>query len=219
MLTNGKQIAAARQLLGWSQTDLAARSGVSKPSIVRMEHDLNSVKYDIQESIRHTIEDNGVEFLESNGLRENRQDIRKYNGKDGFHQFYDDLYTVITATGGEICLFNGVSTQVTKWLGEDYLKMHVERMLTVTTPFNFKVVVKEGDSVFFGLQYCTYKWFPETLFNDKTIYIYGNKVAFITFKKDDVEVIVIDQEELAECQRLFFDLAWNYIAMETPKNA
>ena len=215
MLTDGKQIAAARQLLGWSQTDLATHSGVSKPSIVRIESDLHSVKYEIQENIRSAIEDNGVEFLQSNGVQESRQDIKKYNGKDGFRRFYDDLYSVASTKGGEISLFNGVSELVKKWLGEDYLQIQIERMLQIKTAFAFKVVVKEGDDAFLGAKYCTYKWFPKNLFNDKTIYIYGTKVAFITFKKDDVEVMVIDQQELAECQRLFFNLAWDYIAKDT----
>ena len=217
MLTNGKQIAAARQLLGWSQTDLATRAGVSKPSVVRMEHDLNSVKYDIQESIKHAIEDNGVEFLESNGLRENRQDIKKYTGQDGFHRFYDDLYDVAATIGDEICLFNGNSENVSRWLGQEYQKMHVQRMEKIKNNFHYKIVVKEGDSVFFGADFCTYRWFPAELFNNRTIYIYGSKVAFVNFMDTDVSVLVIDQKELARSQRLFFNLAWEYIAKEPTK--
>ena len=217
MLTNGKQIAAARQLLDWSQEDLAIKSGVSKPTIIRMEKDLYSVKDELRNKVVDSVNDNGVEFIEG-GIREAKRTMRKYTGSDGFQQFYDDLYQVAVSTGGDICLFNGVSNQVTKWLGVNNLPIHVERMLKIKDKYNFRVVVKEGDDVFFGATYCTYRWFPETLFNDKTIYIYGTKVAFVTFMDHDVEVLVIDQQDLADCQRLFFNLAWNYIAMEI-KNA
>lgn len=36
-MTTVPQLRAARALLGWSQDDLAARSGVSKPTIARLE--------------------------------------------------------------------------------------------------------------------------------------------------------------------------------------
>jgi transcriptional regulator with XRE-family HTH domain len=36
-MTTVPQLRAARALLGWSQEDLAARSGVSKPTIARLE--------------------------------------------------------------------------------------------------------------------------------------------------------------------------------------
>lgn len=214
MLTDGKQIAAARQLLSWSQATLAEKSGVSKPSIIRMEKDLFSVKDDSRRKIVDVINDSGVEFLEGKGLRENRKSIKRYRGQEGFHLFYDDLYKTAKEIGGDICIFNGVSNLITQWLGEDYLQIQIKRMLEIDIHFNFNVIVEEGDDVFFGADYCEYRWFPKHLFNDKTIYIYGSKVAFITFMDNDVEVIVLDQTELADCQKLFFELAWNYIAME-----
>lgn len=36
-MTMVSQLRAARALLGWSQDDLAARSGISKPTIARLE--------------------------------------------------------------------------------------------------------------------------------------------------------------------------------------
>lgn len=36
-MTTVSQLRAARALLGWSQDDLSARSGVSKPTIARLE--------------------------------------------------------------------------------------------------------------------------------------------------------------------------------------
>lgn len=216
MLTDGKQIAAARQLLSWSQEDLASRSGVSKPTIVRMEKDLPSVKDDLRHRVLDAINDNGIEFIEG-GVREFKNTLKKYSGMEGFQQFYNDIYQAASTIGGDLCLFNGVSDNVTRWLGDDYLEAHVDRMMAIKDNYRFRVVVKEGDKVFFGRNYCDYRFFPEHLFNDKTIYIYGGKLAFVTFLPHTVEVLVIEQAELADCQRLFFDLAWNYVAMEINK--
>lgn len=214
MLTDGKQIAAARQLLGWSQADLANASGVSKPSIIRIEKDLNSVKYDVQSHIQKAMEQNNIEFIDQNGVRENKQTLKKYKGQAGFREFYDDLYETARDSGGDICLFNGVSDLVTKWLGGDYVEIQKNRMMEIKNNYSFRVIVQENDSVFFGADYCTYKWFPKDLFNEKTIYIYGDKVSFLTFSDDDIEILQIQQADLAECQTLFFDLAWNHIAKD-----
>lgn len=214
MLTDGKQIAAARQLLGWSQADLATRSGVSKPSIIRIEKNLMSVKHDIQKQIQKLIEQNNIEFLDQCGLRENKKTLIQYSGQAGFREFYDDLYVTARDVGGDICLFNGVSDLVLKWLGEDFLKKHVERMLPIQDQYKYRVIVQEKDKSFLGASYCEYKWFPKNLFNDKTIFIYGDKISFITFLKNDIEILVLNQKELAESQKLFFNLAWDYVAME-----
>jgi len=214
MLTDGKQIAAARQLLGWSQGDLAAHAGVSKPSVIRIEKELNSVKFDVQTHIQKAIEQNNIEFLDQCGVRENTQTLKRYRGQAGFREFYDDLYATARDQGGDICLFNGVSTLVATWLGEDYLKIHKDRMDTIKNNFTYKIIFEEGDTDLLAPEYCQYKWFPSELFTNKSIWIYGDKVAFATFTENDVELIVLKQAELAEAQTLLFNLAWNYQTIE-----
>ena len=193
MLTEGRQIAAARQLLGWSQADLAEKSGISKPSVIRMEKDLHSVKYDVLSHVQTAIEKYNIEFLPQNGVRENKQTLKKLTGQTGFRELYDDLYNTAKDIGGTLYLFNGISELVAKWLGKDYLEIHKNRMMPIKDNYQYHIIVKEGDEVFLGAQYCTYKWFPADLFNDKTFFIYGTKVAFITFTAQNVEIIILDQ--------------------------
>ncbi|WP_342446988.1 helix-turn-helix transcriptional regulator [Azorhizobium doebereinerae] len=56
---------AARALLGWSQTELAERSGVSEPTIKRIEAADGELggRVDTAAKIRGAIENAGVEFL------------------------------------------------------------------------------------------------------------------------------------------------------------
>jgi transcriptional regulator with XRE-family HTH domain len=79
-LVTTRQIKAARALLAWSQADLADRSGISEPTVARLEAADGELggREDTTESLRAAIEAAGVEFIDENGggpgvrLRKNR---------------------------------------------------------------------------------------------------------------------------------------------------
>jgi predicted transcriptional regulator len=58
------QIKAARALLGWSQDELAKRSGVSQPTIARLEAAGGELggRAETGEKIRRALEKAGIEF-------------------------------------------------------------------------------------------------------------------------------------------------------------
>jgi transcriptional regulator with XRE-family HTH domain len=64
-----RQVKAARALLGWSQADLAQRSGISEPTIARLESGDGELggRENTSEKIRKAIENGGVEFIDENG--------------------------------------------------------------------------------------------------------------------------------------------------------
>ncbi len=64
-----RQVKAARALLGWSQTDLASYSGISEPTIARLESADGPVggRPGTALKIRHALEAAGVEFIDENG--------------------------------------------------------------------------------------------------------------------------------------------------------
>jgi len=65
-----RQIKAARSLLGWSQDDLAENSGISKPTIGRLESDDGEAiggRPETAESLIMALEKAGVEFIAENG--------------------------------------------------------------------------------------------------------------------------------------------------------
>jgi transcriptional regulator with XRE-family HTH domain len=68
-LITTRQVKAARALLGWSQSDLAHRSGVSEPTIARLESTEGALggREGTAEKIRKSIEAAGVQFIEENG--------------------------------------------------------------------------------------------------------------------------------------------------------
>ena len=64
-----RQVKAGRALLGWSQSDLAWASGVSEPTIARLESvdgELGGREATVQK-IRAALEKGGIQFIEENG--------------------------------------------------------------------------------------------------------------------------------------------------------
>ncbi len=64
-----RQVKAARALLAWSQTDLADASGVSEPTIKRLESQDRELggRADTVAKIVAALESTGVEFIAENG--------------------------------------------------------------------------------------------------------------------------------------------------------
>lgn len=64
-----RQIKAARALLAWSQHDLAKQSGVSYPTIARLEKDDGNLggRNSTAAAIRNALEKEGIEFIPENG--------------------------------------------------------------------------------------------------------------------------------------------------------
>jgi transcriptional regulator with XRE-family HTH domain len=63
-----EQIRAARGLLGWSQTELASRAGLSLPTVKRVEAGFGPrVSDDARSKLQKAMETAGVVFIDENG--------------------------------------------------------------------------------------------------------------------------------------------------------
>ncbi|PPQ16321.1 transcriptional regulator [Bradyrhizobium sp. AC87j1] len=64
-----RQMKAARALLAWSQGELAKASGVSEPTIARLESEDGEVggRAETGDKLRSALEMGGVEFIPENG--------------------------------------------------------------------------------------------------------------------------------------------------------
>ena len=63
-----EQLRAARGLLGWSQSKLAARAGLSLPTVKRVEAGFGArVSDDARNKLQRALESAGVEFIQENG--------------------------------------------------------------------------------------------------------------------------------------------------------
>jgi transcriptional regulator with XRE-family HTH domain len=68
-LVTTRQVKAARALLGWSQADLASHSGISEPTVARLESTVGKLggREGTAEKIRRAIVAAGVDFIDENG--------------------------------------------------------------------------------------------------------------------------------------------------------
>ena len=64
-----RQVKAARALLGWSQSDLARHSGISEPTIARLESADGELggRSETVRKIRTALGASGIEFIDRNG--------------------------------------------------------------------------------------------------------------------------------------------------------
>ena len=63
-----EQVRAARGLLGWSQSDLAKRAGLSLPTVKRVEAGTGPrVSEEARTKLQRTLEFAGVVFIDENG--------------------------------------------------------------------------------------------------------------------------------------------------------
>jgi transcriptional regulator with XRE-family HTH domain len=63
-----EQLRAARGLLGWSQSELASRAGLSLPTVKRLEGGFGpKVSNDARAKLQRALVSAGVEFIDENG--------------------------------------------------------------------------------------------------------------------------------------------------------
>lgn len=211
------QIRGARGILNWSQQDLAQRTGISATSIGSIENGQTTPRSSTIDTIRTTFERNGIEFLGLQGVRERDNMVQTYEGQAGIQAFFNDVYETMKQTGGDISLFNGVPSKLIEWLGEDFYKMHADRMDKISKNFTFRIIVQEGNQQFIARDFAEYRWFPKERFNDRTLYCYGDKLAFLNFTKDNVRIMVMEQAEVAASFRELFKIAWDNVAITPQK--
>lgn len=211
-----EQIRAARALLGWSQSDLAERAGLSQTGIARIENGTNHPNSQTLAKIEQAFEENDIEFLGANGLRKKTDEVKTLRGTDGFKEFMHDIYNTAKNNGGTICLHNARPSNWYKWLGEDWFHMHSERMNALNKKVDFRITAEEGTTELISSSFAQYRWFPKEMFNQQSIYAYENKLAFLTFKADDVIIRILDNKEFADGFRVLFNIAWDTVAIEIP---
>lgn len=211
------QIRGARGILGWSQGDLAERTGISATSIGSIENGLTQPRDSTVQLIQKAFEDSGIEFLPNDGIRKKSGEVKIFQGRTEFWQFFEDVYQTLRDEGGEVVVHNVDERKFEKWLGNENLETHIARMKN-TKGLSYRILLKEGDTYFLATpDYSQYKWIPSTFFSSVPFYVYGQKLAILLFDAEPT-VIVLEYPSVAEAYRLQFELFWD-MAKEPEKKA
>lgn len=207
------QCRAARALLSWGQPELASRCGTHVQTISNFEKESGSPTRTTIDKIAAAFKGAGIEFLPNNGVALREDNVFQYSGAEGLRLFMDDLYATALETGGEIVLFNAYPAYWYKWLGEEWFGEHARRMKMLGDKINFKITSRQGDTMFISKEFAEYRWFPEDLYDDRALYSYGDKIAFVNFSEDQVSVTVFRHESFANAFRVLFNIAWDNVAI------
>lgn len=213
------QIRAARALLDWSQSDLADHAGLSQTGIARIENGTNKPNSRTIEKIHGAFDGNDIEFISDSGVKKRTGEIRTYKGQEGFSFFLDDVYETAVQHGTtnnpcQVYLSNVVHENWVKWMGPEKWKNHTDRMTKDKSIMDVKIITQEGDHNRPASDYAQYKWVPEDKFNDRSFYSYHDKLAFLNFTEDDVEISIMKQAHFAEGYRTLFSIAWENFAKD-----
>lgn len=202
------QIRGARGILNWSQQDLAQRTGISATSIGSIENGQTTPRESTLSTIRKTLENGGIEFIGLDGVRLRTGDVRIFQGRTGFWDFYEDIYATIKEDPGEILVSNADERLFQKWIDPENFAKHVSRMRT-TKGVSYKILVKEGDTHLLATpDYAEYRWTPKDMFSSSVpFYVYGKKLAILLFGAEPT-VILIKYAAVAEAYRHQFMGIW-----------
>lgn len=216
-----EQIRAARALLDWSQSDLADRAGLSQTGIARIENGTNQPNSSTLAKIEAAFEGSDIEFLGTSGVRRNKGEIKRLRGRAGLIELMNNILEVGRTEGGLVCLFNAKPSNWFKWIEEEWFQNYSAQMAALSPHVQMRITAVEGDHNFVSKRHAEYRWFPKNLFynESKSFYIYGNKLAFINFFEEDVEILVLTSPEFAEGVRSLFNIAWDHVAIKPPAKA
>ena len=222
MPITGKQIAMARILLDLSQKDLADKLSITRKTIMRVENNQSPGSTRTMDKIQTYFENNGLEFTKREGVQRSAKALTILSGHQGFSDFLDDVYQTAILDGtphkpAEVYLSNVHHQNWIDWMGPKKWKKHTDRMTKQKEIMDVRIIVKENDYNFPANAYSQYKWFPENIFNEKSFYSYGNKLAFLDFKEDDLQITIMQHKEFSEGYRALFKIAWNHFAKK-PKH-
>ena len=220
-MISAKQALLARTMLDMSQQDVAHTLGWAHQTLSKIENGTVNPPASRLKELQDFYENKGVEFLDGDGVRRRQVFLRRLSGQEGFSAFLDDVYATAIEHGTpdkptEVFLSNVKHQNWITWMGKDRWKNHTDRMTKHKDVMDVRIIVKENDWHFPAGAYSQYKWFPENLFNDKSFYSYHDKLAFLNFKENDAEIVIMKQAEFAEGYRTLFRIAWDHVAI-TPK--
>lgn len=205
-MIEARQIRAARALLDWTRDDLAKASGVSVPALTQIEGEHRAARTSSLDKIRACLEAAGIVFTDNMGVKMKSDLLTVYEGREGLHRFYDDVYVTMLHNPGEVLIGGGYQEDFFEAAGEDFVKMHAERVKKIPG-FKVRALKPYSNATEGAVDYLQYRFLPDHMFMSLPFYVYGNKVGLLSWKPA-VRVVVINDGQIAESYRCQFDVIW-----------
>lgn len=204
-----RQIDAGLALLGLNRSNLADSMGIKKSTLNAYFTGQASIPSGRLGEIQKWLENSGILFTEDEGLKLNKAEIVKYEGKQGFVAFMTDVMEMARKGNIEICVSNVDEKNWENILPHEFAEHYRSEMAKVKN-LSSKILVKEGDSFFTASKFVEYRSIPASLFHEDTsFYAYGDKLALITFHDDSVQIVTLKNKQFTDSFKMLFNAIWN----------
>lgn len=206
-MITGRQIRAARALLDWDASVLAEKAGLTRATVGRVEAALVQPQESTLISIAHVFDAHGIEFLDDDGVRMRKNQVRVFSGKVGYRQFLEHVYDTMKVSGGKIRQFN-INDDLFLSYADDYVEVYLSNMEKIQN-LDARVLGVEGEGGF-PASYCTYRWLDKANRVLIPYYVYNDYLAMPLYSGDrDVEIISIYSKLLSARYVEQFDVFWD----------
>ena len=195
------QLRAMREACGWSQGQLAKKSGLTQPSISALEKgSVDNPNSQTISSIVSAFEAEGFFFTE-NGIEHRTTNTYTIEGEDCYLRLLDDAEKILPQTKGEI-LFSGANERRSPDIViEKFNNMRKQGI-------KMRSLIEANDNYVMG-DLNEYRWMPKNLFVDGDVkIIYADKVAYLVSWLKIPKIIFIQDKVIAEEARRQFNYIW-----------
>jgi transcriptional regulator with XRE-family HTH domain len=203
-IITAKQIKGARGLLDWTQDDLAAATGLSRPAINNLERGETSPHAETLRRIQKAMERAGIEFI-SGGcrIRELTLDVEIFEGPEALFKIYDDVIATFAGKGGTMYISGVDERKFVKAGGQRFFE-YLKRFEELGIKDN--LLAREGDTHLVVPPEC-YRWVSEEVFSQVPYMVYGDNYAILLWGPP-VKAVLIRNPEIAASYRKQFLAHW-----------
>ncbi len=205
MKLTGLQIAAAITLSGLTREALANEAGVGRNTIDRIINETAACREDTIRKITDILEVRGIEFLPGEGVRKKEQTVTTLTGDDCLQELLLDVYRTLQDRGGEMLIAHLDEGSAARSLKKEFLDEQIRKRKVAN--ITCRLLVRADDPNLIP-PYDTYRAIPDESFSPYPFYIYGSKLALLSWKPEP-RVIIIDDQRFAHSAAKLFDIAWN----------
>lgn len=210
MRLTGPQIEAAMALVGLTREAMCKDAAIAKKTLNDTLNGKTAYREETIKKIRGILESRGIEFLPNDGVRRHFGSVDRLEGDDALYRFFDDVYDTVK-DGGDLCVSGADERLFAKFnINDEAAQQHRTRMNAIKDKLKFRVLLKEGDTYYRNTSYIEYRWIQKQFFFEHPVYLYNNKLAFIKFDKNNLEILCISIPSMATAFRLQFDFIWNH---------
>jgi DNA-binding XRE family transcriptional regulator len=209
-MLDAKQVRAARGLLDWTQETLAERSGVARATIKNVEGGNTLPRLETANALQRALEEAGVEFLPSSGVRMKDRMIEVLEGPDSYRRLIEDVFTTARDHKSEVIIAPTSPSKAAKSLGNAYLAEQMEKRSAYG--IRQRMLVPSDDLNYLTQTVETYRILPAKYCSSQPLYVYGPKVALVSFQEPQ-KAIIINDERFANAARGLFNFIWDRTEM------